>query len=131
VKSLSTAIIAPGQALTIALARYPSAKLASLRMPSDGSPWYRVRLLQPGEPARVYGSTAVYVSAESGRLLAVEDAFKAPLRQRFVDILYPIHTGEIAGLPGRLLALALSLWILTMLALGITLWVGRRKPGLA
>jgi uncharacterized iron-regulated membrane protein len=131
VKSLSTALIAPGQALKMALVRFPSATLASLSTPSEGSPWYRVRLLQPGEPARVYGSTAVYVSAEDGRMLAVDDAFKAPIRQRFVDMLYPIHTGEIAGLPGRLLVLALSFWLLTMLALGITLWAGRRKPGLA
>jgi uncharacterized iron-regulated membrane protein len=129
VKSLTTALIAPGQALQVAQSRFPLAKLASLRMPSEGSPWYRVRVLQPGEPARVYGSTAVYVSAEDGRLLAVDDAFKAPLRQRFVDMLYPIHTGEIAGLPGRLLVMAFSLWLLTMLALGITLWAGRRKPG--
>ncbi|HZF17783.1 MAG TPA: PepSY-associated TM helix domain-containing protein [Steroidobacteraceae bacterium] len=128
VTSLGTARIAAGEALRVALARFPAAKLSSLRMPSADSPWYRVRVLQAGEPARVYGSTAIYVSAEDGRVLAVENALEAPARQRFVNLLFPVHTGEVAGLPGRLLVLAVSLWLLTMLTLGITLWAVRRKP---
>jgi uncharacterized iron-regulated membrane protein len=128
VKSLATALVDPGEALKVAFGRFPASSLAGLRMPSDNAPWYRVRVLQPGEPARVYGSTAVYVSAEDGRVLAVDDALQASARQRFVDLLFPLHTGEVAGLPGRLLALATSLWLLTMLTLGIILWSARRRP---
>jgi len=126
VTSLASALIAPGAALSVAVDRFPAATLSSLRMPSPGSPWYRVRVRQPGELPRVYGTTALYISAVDGRLLAIDDAFKASPRQRFVAALYPIHTGEAAGLPGRLLALAIAAWLLTMLVLGILLWSGRR-----
>jgi uncharacterized iron-regulated membrane protein len=42
--------------------------------------------------------------------------------------LYPVHTGEAAGLPGRLSAFAVALWLLVMLVLGIGLWIARRRP---
>lgn len=128
VSSLVTAAVAPEIAMRLALDRFPTATLSSMRMPSQGSPWYRVRLRQPGEARRVYGQTAVFISADDGHLIAVDDALKVRAAQRFVDALVPTHTGEIAGLPGRLLALSVGLWLLTMLMLGVTLWSGRRRP---
>jgi uncharacterized iron-regulated membrane protein len=127
VNSLVTAGVAPEIAMRVALDRFPTATLASMRMPSQGSPWYRVRLRQPGEARRVYGQTAVFISADDGHLIAVDDALKVSATQRFVDALVPTHTGEIAGLPGRLLALVVGLWLLTMLVLGVLLWSGRRR----
>ena len=127
VHSLATALILPGAALATALEQFPAATLSSLRMPSSGSPWYRVRVRQPGELPRVYGTTAIFISAVDGRVLAIDDAFKASARQRFVDALFPIHTGEAAGPLGRGLAIAIAGWLLTMLVLGILLWFGRRQ----
>lgn len=124
--SLATARLDPGATLATALARFPGASLSSLRMPAEHEPWYRVRLLQPGEPERVYGHTAVYVSADDGRVLAVEDAHSARVAERFMNLLYPVHTGEVLGLPGRLLVLALGGWLLSMLVLGVWLWSARR-----
>ena len=128
VHSLTTALVAPAVAMQVALQQFPSATPTSMRMPRKDSPWYEVWMKQPGEARRVYGQTAVYVSAEDGRLITVNDALKASLTQRFVYALIPTHTGEIAGLPGRLLALAVGLWLLTMLVLGVMLWSGRRRP---
>lgn len=129
VTSLATAPIGPARAIEVALGRFESSTLSGVRMPADGTPWYRVRVLQPGEPRRVYGTTAVYVSAIDARVLAVEDALHAPARQRFVDVLFPVHTGEIGGVAGRLVVLAASLWLLTMLTLGASLWFARRRRG--
>lgn len=127
VDSLTTATVAPMVAMQTAMQRFPAAVPTSMRMPGKESPWYQVRLKQPGEARRVYGQTAVFVSADDGRIIAVNDALQASRTQRFVYALIPTHTGEILGNPGRLLAMAVGLWLLTMLVLGVTLWSGRRR----
>ncbi|MFO1467424.1 MAG: PepSY-associated TM helix domain-containing protein [Steroidobacteraceae bacterium] len=118
--------IAPAIALQRAVDRFPMATLASLRMPADGAPWYRVRLRQPGEAARVYGTTAVYVDAQDARIIAIDDPLLQGANRRFVDALFPTHTGEIAGTAGRCLAFAVGLWLLSQTLLGISLWWTRR-----
>ena len=127
VYSLTTAKVAPAVAMQVALQQFPAATPTSMRMPRQNAPWYEVWMKQAGEARRVYGQTAVYVSAEDGRLITVNDALKVSLKQRFVYAVVPTHTGEIVGLPGRLLAMTVGLWLLTMLVLGILLWSGRRR----
>jgi len=115
------------QALDTALQRFPGSELSGVAMPSPERPWYRVRVRQPGEWRRAYGTTVVYVSAASGDVILEQDALAAPPARRSVASLYPIHTGEAAGLPGRLVSLGVGLWLLTMLGLGLTLWSSRRR----
>jgi uncharacterized iron-regulated membrane protein len=38
-----------------------------------------------------------------------------------------VHTGELGGLAGRLLALAIGAWLVTMVVIGVLLWL-RRRP---
>ena len=118
--------IATATALAAALARFPGAELSGARLPSAEQPWYRIRVRQPDEWRRVYGTTVVYVAAADGRLLLVEDAFDAPRARAFMDNLYPVHTGEALGFVGRLIALATGVWLLTMLVLGFGTWLARR-----
>jgi uncharacterized iron-regulated membrane protein len=115
------------QALDTALRRFPGSELSGAAMPSPERPWYRVRVRQPGEWRRAYGTTVVYVSAASGGVILEQDALEAPAARRFVASLYPIHTGEVAGLPGRLVSLGVGLWLLAMLGLGLMLWSSRRR----
>ncbi len=119
--------IAPAQALEIALRRFPSSELSGAAMPTAERPWYRIRVRQPQEVRRVYGTTVVYVAAADGRVLLAQDAFEAPAARSFLNLLYPVHTGEIGGLPGRLVSLACGAWLLTMLILGLGLWWIRRR----
>ncbi|HSG91923.1 MAG TPA: PepSY-associated TM helix domain-containing protein [Pseudomonadales bacterium] len=116
-------------ALGAALGRFPDAALSGATMPAPGRPWYRVRVLQPGEWRRAYGTSVVYVSAADGTILLAEDALTAPAARRFVEGLYPVHTGEAGGLAGRLLTFAIGSWLLAMLGLGTTLWALRRRHG--
>ena len=126
--ALPDARVPPGRALDVALARFPGSELSGARMPTVDSPWYRIRVRQPEEWRRVYGTTVVYVSAADARILRVEDALDASRRQAFMSNLYPIHTGEAGGLAGRLLSLATGTWLLAMLVLGLGLWWARRRP---
>jgi uncharacterized iron-regulated membrane protein len=56
--------------------------------------------------------------------MAATDANAA---QAFVGSLYPLHTGEGIGLAGRLLMLAIGLWLAVTIILGVLLW-WRRRP---
>lgn len=97
---------------------------------SDDATW-RIRLRAPGERRRAYGMTTVFVDAVSGRVRGIYPASSAPLANSFMDALYAIHTGEVAGIVGRLLVLATGAWLAVMIALGVTLWQRRRKPRMA
>ena len=118
---------APGDAFATALAQFPGAELSGVAMPTDEAPWYRIRVHQPDEWRRVYGTSVVYVAAADGRVLRTEDALDAPARRAFLSNLYPVHTGEALGVGGRLLTLLVGLWLLGMGVLGVGLWLARRR----
>ena len=110
-----------------ALAAFPGSRLSAVSMPSLDNASYRVRLLQPGENRRIYGTTTVFVNANDGRVIKTFDALDDGPARSFVDGLFPFHTGETGGLPGRVAILALGLWLITMIVLGAQLWWRRRR----
>jgi len=119
--------ISPGAAIEAALAQYPGSTLAGVAsFPDAESPWYRIRVLQPGETRRVFGTTTLFIGARTGRVLGNFDALTAPPARKFMDKLYPIHTGEIGGIVGRLAIVAIGVWLATMITLGVSLWATRR-----
>lgn len=120
-------VSAPEQVLRIALARYPDARISILSLPDAGTPWYRVRLLQPGERRRVFGNTTLYIDKSTGEVLLDYDAFELPWHIRVLNAFYAVHTGEWFGAFGRVLSLATGVWLLTMLVLGTSLWWLRRR----
>ncbi|HCS28560.1 MAG TPA: hypothetical protein DIW43_13955 [Spongiibacteraceae bacterium] len=60
-------------------------------------------------------------------LAATFDADSVPAAERFFQSMLPLHSGHIAGLPGRLLNLAGGLGLLTIAISGFVLWLRRRK----
>jgi uncharacterized iron-regulated membrane protein len=122
--------IPPARAITTALDTVPGSQLSGAAFPRQDRPWYRVRLLQPEEWRRVYGTTVVYVAAADGRVILVQDALASTPARAFLDNLYPVHTGEAGGVVGRLMALLIAGWLLGMLVLGVGLWRSRtvRRP---
>ena len=120
--------IPTAQALLSAAHEFPAATLAGIILPKPDAPWFTIRLLQPGELRRIFGTTSVFVSAANGAVLAREDALHAGAARRFVDGFYPIHTGEAGGIIGRIVSLSVGCWLATMLALGISLWWRRGAP---
>jgi len=118
----SAGSITTAQALLIAVHEFPAATISGIILPKPATPWFTIRLLQPGELRRVFGTTTVFVSATSGAVLAREDALHAGAARRFVDGFYPIHTGEAGGIAGRIVSLSVGCWLATMLVLGLSLW---------
>jgi len=113
-------------AVGTALARFPEASFSGLSMPDNESPWYRIRLLNSGEVLRKWGTTTVFVS-KTGRILGAYDATNPTPGRAVVDTLYPLHTGQIGGVVGRIIVFLLGCALLSLLPLGIALWWMRRK----
>ncbi len=120
--------IGPGEAMRLALARYPAARISGVSLPSAESPQYRIRLNVPGETGRIYGATTVVLAQADGRVLLDHDARRPGAGRWFNDTLYPFHTGQMAGPVGRLMVTALGLWLITITSLGVLLWFRRRAP---
>lgn len=94
--------------LASAQAAFPRGTITSVRFPKAGSGVVRVIMKQPGD-VHPNGNSWVYVNVQSGRTIGVLDPAKAPLAWKlFYAYNYALHTGEIAGPGGRVLALALS-----------------------
>jgi uncharacterized iron-regulated membrane protein len=117
---------APARVLDLALARFPGATLTALSMPTPEHPWYRVRLHVPGEVSRLYGQTAIYLSATDGTILREYSAAAAPPARLALDWIYPVHTAEAGGIVARLILVCVGLALLTMGYFGIRLWNQRR-----
>ncbi len=117
------------KAIGTALAAHPGARLSGLYMPEKGSPYFIIRLLTTEEPATKYGKTAVYVSAYDGAILANHPATAYPARRQAVNLFFSAHTGQMFGMTGRLVSLAVGLWLIVMIVLGIRLYLARRRKG--
>jgi len=105
----------------------PGSRFTAATFPTQKDNTYRVRLLAPNEPRRAYGTSVVYVSAADGTVRAAIPAARASASKTLMDGLYAVHTGEIAGMPGRLLVFAIGLWLATVSSTGLLLW-HRRRP---
>jgi uncharacterized iron-regulated membrane protein len=115
----ATPWITPDVAVRVAMARLPDATLTALVLPEQERPWYRVRLLTPAEGARIWGTTTLFVDAGSGRVLSDHRAERSSSARAFVDLLYPLHTGQQGGMVLRALLLAISVLLITLVVLGL------------
>ncbi|MFO1400006.1 MAG: PepSY-associated TM helix domain-containing protein [Steroidobacteraceae bacterium] len=116
----------PAAVIDAALARYRGATLTALVMPGEGAPWYRVRLRTAQEEPRIWGTTTLYFSATDGRLLLAQPADTAKVGRRFIDALYPVHTGQIGGAALRAVAALTGAGLVAMFVLGFRAWRCRR-----
>jgi len=118
--------ISAAQAIAAATDAIPRSRFTALTSPATDDATYRVRLLAPGEIRRAYGTSIVLVDANDGAIRFARAAKDAPGGSAFVDGLYAVHTGEVGGAPGRLLAGLTGLWLASMVVIGLLLWKRRR-----
>lgn len=116
---------APDRLLGCAEALWPDATWSRISVPAQPGGAFEVRLLQRGEPRMDTGDTRVRLSAD-GRVLEVHDPLDAPVGNRVIAWLFPLHSGEAFGLVGRLLWTLLGVLPALMFATGGWLWWQRR-----
>jgi uncharacterized iron-regulated membrane protein len=112
--------------ISTALALYPGSRLAGVEFPDSDAPWFAVRVTQSHDVRRFFGTTIVYISSKNGGVLENYDAKLMPPGVQIWDAVYALHTGEIAGTPGRCLAVLVGLSLLVLIALGLSLYFLRR-----
>lgn len=114
-------------ALNRALARFPQAAFTSLVLPSENAPVYQVRLRQPGEWRQWSGTSVVVINPGDGRVLAAYDASTAPLANRVLESAFAVHSGEVAGPPGRVLTFAAGLALPVLYLTGLAAWLRKLR----
>lgn len=127
IPSTAPARVGFAAAVGSALALYPGAVISGVDFPSPGNAMWKITLKQRGELQRAYGKTRVFVGALDGRVVANFNALTAPRARRFLDLLFPFHTGEMFGIVGRIVVMTIGIWLMTMIVLGLALWWARRS----
>lgn len=105
---------------------WPEATWSRLQLPAKKSDPYEVRLLQSGEIRKDTGDTSVRLAAD-GQVVEKRDPLNAPSGDTFISWLFPLHSGEALGLPGRLAWSVFGLIPLLLFATGAWLWLQRRR----
>lgn len=119
--------VSPRQALEAAQTLYPHARLSRIALPDKASMPYEIRLRQPGELRQGDGATRITIDAWSGAILQVRDPLRAPGGDRFLNALFPLHSGEAFGLAGRILISGFGALPLLFLLTGLGIDWKRRK----
>lgn len=114
--------ISADQAVSLALAHFPNAKLRWIEAPVKPEDAYVLRLQQAGEPSERFPKTFVWVDPFSAQVLASRDALQVGAADVFFDWLHPLHNGEAFGLTGRVLAVVTGCLPLVLVLTGWARW---------
>lgn len=120
-------LIAPQAAVDTAHAQFPGSRFVRLTMPTAKAGAYVVRMRQTGEARAWSGVTSVTIDSGTGQVVARYDPLTAPLPNRLADAAFALHTGELAGLPGRILVLAVGLSLPMFYVTGSVAWYRRKR----
>lgn len=112
----------------VAVAAIPGSRFVGTTMPSAEDASYHAWVRAPGELYRGgYGGSLVIIDANNGNIRGAWPATEADAAQTFVASFYPLHTGESLGLFGRILSLAIGIWLTSTIIVGLLLWWRKRS----
>lgn len=112
--------ITPDQAVDIARAALPGAAPFAIDVPGrDGTYFIRARYPEDLTPG---GRSQIVVDQYSGQVLFVQGSRTAPAGARMVIANRAIHTGDIMGIPSKMLMSLASLMVVVQLLSGVVMW---------
>lgn len=125
-RPVPTELAAPQAAVDTALKAVPGRELTSLVYPGNayGSPHHYLVWLRGDTPLTSKLNTPVLVDAVSGELAKVS---QMPWYLTALELSRPLHFGDYAGMPLKILWALLDLITIVVLGSGLYLWVARRK----
>ncbi|MDZ7922687.1 MAG: PepSY-associated TM helix domain-containing protein [Marinagarivorans sp.] len=90
---------------------------------------YRIEFFNPeeGHGAGGVGHKAVFLDAKSGAVLGDWMPWQGTAADLFVQAQFPVHSGRILGLPGRILISIMGLVIAMLSITGVVIWYKRYK----
>ena len=89
---------------------------------------YEVRFFHPGDDhgGTGVGPAALYFDGNDGGYLGDRQPWKGTLADIFVQAQFPLHSGRILGLPGRILVSVMGLVTATLSITGVVIWWRKR-----
>jgi uncharacterized iron-regulated membrane protein len=118
-------VITPDQAVAIARAQMPGAIPYRVQMPRYGGA-YRVNLDFPRD--RVAGGrNLVAIDPSSGSVIFTTRSTELSSSERILAINEAIHTGEVLGMPSRILAWLTCIVVPVQVISGLMLWLRRKR----
>jgi len=117
--------IAPDQAVATARAALPGAAPFSINVPGPKDA-YVIRARYP-EDLTGGGRSMVVVDQYSAKVLAAEGSRTAPAGSRIITTNRAIHTGDILGVPSKIIMSLASLMLAGQMVTGFVMWWQRRR----
>lgn len=106
---------------------FPDGRLHWILLPSAPTGVYVVGKQSDDEPNRTKTSRNVGVDQYSGKVLHVQDRNDFTGGEKFIEWLFPLHSGEAFGAIGRSIVLMIGLTPLTLYLTGFLRWRQRRR----
>jgi uncharacterized iron-regulated membrane protein len=90
---------------------------------------YAVAFFEPGDEhgAAGVGPAQLYYDSEDGRPLGERLPWVGTAADVFVQMQFPLHSGRIAGLPGRILISLTGLVVAALSVTGVVIWWRKRR----
>jgi uncharacterized iron-regulated membrane protein len=116
--------IGPDRAIAIARDALPGTTPISVNVPAPAGV-YAVSARFP-EDLTPGGRSRVYIDQYSGAVLIAEGSRTAPAGSRVITLNRAIHTGDLFGMPSKILMSVASLAVVVQLVSGLLLWWRKR-----
>ncbi|RZJ56602.1 MAG: PepSY domain-containing protein, partial [Acidovorax sp.] len=88
---------------------------------------YGVDFYVPGISRAGLGPPRLYFDADTGALAGQRVPGEGSAGDLFMRLQFPLHSGRIAGLPGRILVTVLGVAVAVLCVTGVVLWLARRS----
>ena len=94
---------------------------------------YGVSYFEPGEDhaGGGVGPRLLYFDGNDGRTLGERLPWKGTIADIFLQAQFPLHSGRILGLPGRILISTMGLVVAALSVTGVVIWHRKRRARLA
>jgi uncharacterized iron-regulated membrane protein len=94
---------------------------------------YSVSFFQPGDDhgAGGVGPAQLFYDGQDGRLLGARIPWQGTAADVFVQAQFPMHSGRILGLPGRILISAMGIVVAALSVTGVVIWYRKRRARLS
>ncbi|WP_043337826.1 PepSY-associated TM helix domain-containing protein [Belnapia moabensis] len=85
---------------------------------------YTLRFFQPGDDhgAAGVGPAAIYLDGQDGRVLGELKPWHGTAADIFVQAQFPVHSGRILGVPGRIIISVMGLVVAVLSVTGVVIW---------
>jgi len=116
--------IGPDRAVAIARLTLPGAEPLSVNVPPPAGV-YAISARCP-EDRTPGGRSRLFIDQYSGEVLLAEGSRTAPGGSRLITLNRAIHTGDVFGIPSKVIMLLASLVVVLQLLSGVVMWIKRK-----